>query len=134
MSVSIFDILNLMESTKPSWDELTDEQKKAYSPFMINRFVSSKKQYLPILAKVATLKLTPEQHYTLINSLLSPQKHYFDYKAYKTTKMYTDEQLYALRQEFKIGNKDAKRYAEFLSEVELRELTARWKPLYDAYK
>ena len=57
-SIGLFDVLNMIEGQKLPWDKLPDEYKKAYSQFMINRFVSSQELYVPIVAELACMATT----------------------------------------------------------------------------
>lgn len=132
--MNIFDVVSSIELEKLPWSQTTEEFKKTYSQFMINRIVSSKKQYLPIIAKLSTLKLTDEKHYEFLCSLINKQKHYFDYKSYKQNKVLDKLTLYALEHEFNIGYKDAMRYADMLSAADLKQLCSKWQNHYDTYK
>lgn len=132
--MNIFDVVGVIELDKRPWSQLDDEFKKTYSQFMINRIVSSKKQYLPLIAKLSTMKLSDEQHYTFLCSLVNKQKHYFDYKSYKQNKMLDKLTMYALEHEFNIGYKDAMRYAEMLSAADLKALCKKWQNHFDTYK
>ena len=132
--MNIFDVVGVIELDKRPWSQLDDEFKKTYSQFMINRIVSSKKQYLPLIAKLSTMKLSDEQHYTFLCSLVNKQKHYFDYKSYKQNKMLDKLTMYALEHEFNIGCKDAMRYAEMLSAADLKALCKKWQNHFDTYK
>ena len=133
--MTLFEVLNSIELDKKPWNELSEDFKKVYSQFMFNRFVSSKKQYLPLIAKLSTMKLTDEQHYSVLCSLLDRQLHYFNYKAYKQKDKLVDElTLYALQHEFNIGFKDAQRYANILSVADLKELCNKWRNHYNTYK
>ena len=132
--MNIFDVVGVIELDKRPWSQLDDEFKKTYSQFMINRIVSSKKQYLPLIAKLSTMKLSDEQHYMFLCSLVNKQKHYFDYKSYKQNKMLDKLTMYALEHEFNIGYKDAMRYAEMLSAADLKALCKKWQNHFDTYK
>jgi len=132
--MNIFDIINEIETSKTAWIDLSEDFKKAYSQFMLNRFISSKKQYLPIIAKLSTLKLSDEQHYNFLCSLINRQKHYFDYKAYKSTKTLDPEIAFAITSEYKVGKREAERYLQLLSELDVKNLTKKWHAAYEAYK
>lgn len=133
--MNLFEALNSIELDKKPWNELSEDFKKVYSQFMFNRFISSKKQYLPVIAKLSTMKLSDEQHYNVLCFLLDKQKHYFDYKAYKQKDKLVDElTLYVLQHEFNVGFKDAQRYADILSVVDLKELCKKWQNHYNTYK
>lgn len=132
--MNIFDVLNSIELEKKPWAELDDDFKKAYSQFMLNRLVSSKKQYLPIIAKLSTMKLSDDKHYEFLCSLINKQKHYFDYKSYKQNKALDNLTVYALEHEFEIGYKDAMHYADIMSAKDIKLLCQKWKNHYDTYK
>lgn len=133
--MTLFEALNSIELDKKPWNELTDDFKKVYSQFMFNRFISSKKQYLPLIAKLSTMKLSDEQHYNVLCSLLDRQLHYFNYKAYKQKdKSIDDLTLYAVQHEFDVGLKDAQRYADILSIADLKVLCDKWRNHYNTYK
>ncbi len=132
--MNIFDVLNSIEFDKKPWAELDDDFKKAYSQFMLNRLISSKKQYLPIIAKLSTMKLSDDKHYAFLCSLINKQKHYFDYKSYKQNKLLDALTVYSLEHEFEIGYKDAMRYADILTDNDLKLLCKKWKNHYDTYK
>lgn len=132
--MTIFDVLNEIELGKHPWSELSDDMKKAYNQFMINRFISSKKQYLQLLADITTMKLTDEQHYSLLKYAIARQKHYFDYKAYKNAKTIDDETLKAISREFKVSKRDAMRYIHQLSVTVIKQIVDKWHDFYVNYK
>lgn len=132
--MTIFDVLNEIEFDKKPWAELDDEFKKTYSQFMLNRLVSSKSQYLPIIAKLSTMGLTDEQHYMFLTSVVKRQKHYFNYKSYKVNKPVDDKTLFAIMQEFKRGRKEALMYLDLLSVEDVKQIVNKWMPYYETYK
>lgn len=133
--MTLIEALNSIELDKKPWNDLTDDFKKVYSQFMFNRFISSKKQYLPLIAKLSTMKLSNEQHYNVLCSLLDRQLHYFNNKAYKQKdKSIDDLTLYAVQHEFDVGLKDAQRYADILSIADLKVLCDKWRNHYNTYK
>lgn len=132
---TLFDMLNIMESIKTPWNELSEEQQKLWSPYMINRFISSREEYLPFLDMISQFNLTNEQHYTFLCNLIDgSRKHYFDYKAYKGSKDITEEDkllIWACCREYEIGAKEAKSYLKMMSNTVKSELKSKWE---DAYK
>lgn len=127
---TMFDMLNIIETTKTPWNELTEDQQKVWNPYMVNRFISSKEIYLPIIAELDTLTLTPEQHYTLVCQFVSNNhKHYFDYKSYKKEKVATSDELliYACSKEYEISKKEAKMYLENMKSEAKVQLKTKWE-------
>ena len=132
--MNVIDILSLLENKQFEWNELAEDVQKSYSQFMINRFVSSKIQYVNVLAEVARYKMTNEQHYNLVKDLIAKQKHYFNYKSYKKAKDNSTDDLliFAIKKELEVGKREAESYIEFLSETDIKEVKAKWKPIYDS--
>lgn len=138
--ISLFDVLNEIESKQRDWNELGEDFHKAYSQFMINRFISSKKNYVGAIELLTKYKLPDEIHYEYCRSLLNQQKHYFDYKAYKNTKEVDELAIYALRHEYEISLRDAQSYYDMLMDethtggVEtLNNLKSKWEQHYKTF-
>lgn len=135
---TLFDMLSMIETVKTPWKDLTEDQQKAYAPYMINRFVSSKEIYAPAVAQIDTLKLTPEQHYALMCELVSnTHRNYFDYKAYKKSKD-TDKNydllIWACSKEYEIGAREAKMYLESMKQEVKDQLLQKWEESYKIQK
>jgi len=135
---TLFDMLSMIETVKTPWKDLTEDQQKAYAPYMINRFVSSKEIYAPAVAQIDTLKLTPEQHYALMCELVSnTHRNYFDYKAYKKSKD-TDKNydllIWACSKEYEIGAREAKMYLESMKQEVKEQLIQKWEESYKLQK
>ena len=131
---SLYDMILIAESVKTPWKDLTEEQQKLWTPYVINRFISSREEYAPLIAMVEKYNLTPEQHYTFICSLIDGRrKHYFNYKAYKTDKATDDEKLliWACSKEYEIGAREAKMYLADMTDDVKDALKAKWKDSYD---
>lgn len=131
---SLYDMILIAESVKTPWQDLTEEQQKLWTPYVINRFISSREEYAPLIAMVEKYRLTTEQHYTFICSLIDGRrKHYFNYKAYKTDKATDDEKLliWACSKEYEIGAREAKMYLADMKDDVKNALKAKWKDSYD---
>lgn len=133
-SIGLFDVLGMIEGAKTPWNDLDEGYHKAYSQFMINRFISSKDVYLPIIEKLSTLKVTDQQHYEILcNAISGSRRHFFDYKSYKKEKVGKDEEflIFALSKEYEIGKREAKTYINKINESEKTYLKNKWTDLYD---
>lgn len=121
----IFEILSSICTKKYDWANLPDEYKSAYNQFILNRFLSSYEYLLPLINELTIKKLTNQQHYTILYTWVKKTKHYFNYEAYKTEA--TDHDLIvALKKEYDIGNKEAKRYNELLNDAQRNILKTKW--------
>lgn len=121
----IFEILSSICTKKYDWANLPDEYKSTYNQFILNRFLSSYEYLLPLINELTIKKLTNQQHYTILYTWVKKTKHYFNYEAYKTEAMDQDL-IVALKKEYDIGNKEAKRYNELLNDVQRNILKTKW--------
>ena len=128
----LFETLNFLCNKQYTWDELPEENKKAYSQFMINRFMSSYEYLLPILCELTTITYTNEQHYRVLYEFVKRTKHYFNYNAYKVESKEDPDLILAIKKEYKIGNREARRYNEVLTEPQKEYIKKRWSD-YIAY-
>lgn len=121
----IFEILSSICTKKYDWTNLPDEYKSAYNQFILNRFLSSYEYLLPLINELTIQKLTNQQHYTVLYTWVKKTKHYFNYEAYKTEAADQDL-IIALKKEYNIGTKEAKRYNELLNDAQRNILKTKW--------
>lgn len=121
----IFEILGSICTKKYDWTNLPDEYKSAYNQFILNRFLSSYEYLLPLINELTIQKLTNQQHYTVLYTWVKKTKHYFNYEAYKTEAVDQDL-IIALKKEYNIGTKEAKRYNELLNDAQRNILKTKW--------
>jgi hypothetical protein len=121
----IFEILSSICTKKYDWTNLPDEYKSAYNQFILNRFLSSYEYLLPLINELTIQKLTNQQHYTVLYTWVKKTKHYFNYEAYKTETVDQDL-IIALKKEYNIGTKEAKRYNELLNDAQRNILKTKW--------
>ena len=121
----LFDTLNFICTKQYKWEKLPEDCRKNYSQFMLNRFLSSYEYLIPLVNELSIQKLSNKQHYTVLYTWVKKTKHYFNYSAYKTEKENPDLMM-AVKKEYNIGNREAKRYLKLLNN-ELREkLLTKW--------
>ena len=99
---------------------------------MINRFMSSYEYLLPILCELTTITYTNEQHYRVLYEFVKRTKHYFNYNAYKVESKEDPDLILAIKKEYKIGNREARRYNEVLTEPQ-KEYIKKRQSDYIAY-
>jgi hypothetical protein len=78
----IFDFLNCLFVTKTKWDDLSELDKKAFNPYMINRFISMHPDYISIVNYLQQYTITgmnPREVYKLYLDLLPKQKFFAKY-------------------------------------------------------
>ena len=72
---SLFDHVNQITSVQnPNyWDEISDEDKKSWSNYMINRFLTMKSDWIDLVNEVQKYPLEPKNLYKVYTSVL-PKK------------------------------------------------------------
>lgn len=83
---SIFDFLKDIFSTKPKWDEFSSVDKKAFSGYMINRFISMDMDYINIINEFQQYSLNNELIYKLYSSVFPKRNFFAKYIKAKNTK------------------------------------------------
>lgn len=81
-SKSIFDFLNCLFYTKTKWDDLSELDKKAFNPYMINRFISMDMDYVGIVNYLQQYTITgmaPREVYKLYLDFLPKRKFFAKY-------------------------------------------------------
>jgi len=86
---SLFDHVNAVTSEQhPNyWDEISDDDKKTWSNFMVNRFLSMKPEWIEFVNEVQRHPLKPKELYKVYIDILPKKKQWLKYiKGDKKTK------------------------------------------------
>ena len=78
---SLFDHVNQVTSVQnPNyWDEISDEDKKTWSNYMINRFLSMKSDWIDLVNEVQKYPLEPKDLYKVYTSILPKKRQWLRY-------------------------------------------------------
>ena len=78
---SLFDHVNQVTSVQnPSyWDEISDEDKKTWSNYMVNRFLSMKSDWIDLVNEVQKYNLKPELIYKTYMDIIPKGNYYLRY-------------------------------------------------------
>ena len=78
---SLFDHVNQVTSVQnPNyWDEISDEDKKTWSNYMINRFLSMKSDWIDLVNEIQKYPLEPKELYKVYTSILPKKKQWLRY-------------------------------------------------------
>ena len=77
----VFDYLNQITKyqKKGFWESLSDEDKKGWSTFLVNRFLSMRSDFLPIVNEVQKYNLKPELIYKTYMDIIPKGNYYLRY-------------------------------------------------------
>lgn len=115
--MTIFDWLNEITGTKRPWNEFTDDAKESFNPYMINRFISMKRDYIDIVNIAQKYTLPKGKLYEFYCGLLPKSKSFFRYV--KSTKSINQDQVNALAKYYMCSTREIIDILPLLEEQEI---------------
>lgn len=112
---SLFDHLSGITHEKVSWDKLTDADRKSFSSYMINRWLSMNQSYIELvneLQKYTVGLLENREVYNLYLDVLPKQKSFNKYIKGKKSSKYNTELIDLLSNHFVISRKEVTEYLD----------------------
>tara|TARA_B100000131_G_scaffold113898_1_gene110952 strand:+ start:227 stop:676 length:450 start_codon:yes stop_codon:yes gene_type:complete len=78
---SLFDhIKQITDVQNPNyWDEISDDDKKSWSNYMVNRFLSMKMEWVDFVNEVQRYPLEPKQLYKVYTDILPKKRQWLKY-------------------------------------------------------
>ena len=78
---NLFDHINAITSRQHSnyWDEISDEDKKSWSNYMVNRFLSMKMEQIEFVNEVQKYPLKPKELYKVYTDILPKKRQWLKY-------------------------------------------------------
>jgi len=126
--MNLFSWIDELFVKKRKWDSFSDEDKKKFSPFMVNRYLSMNDDFLPIINhfQKLTIEVMPiGVVYKFYCSLLPKKKTFLRYLSGKKTK--TNEKVVPFIQEyFEASKLQASEYYNLMTTDELKSLLKKY--------
>ncbi len=121
-----FSFLKGMTETKAVFDFSLNEVKTAYKQFLLNRYLSSIRIFIPLVVVVNRMGVIPdEMHYEFFKSKLPERKFYFKYLSRK--KELNEHEIVCISDYYEISRREAKIYLEILNTNQIKEITNKFK-------
>jgi hypothetical protein len=123
--MTIFDHLSNITDKKVNWNTLNDVDKKAFSPYLINRWLSMNMDFIEIvneLQKYTIGQLSAAETYKLYFEFLPKQKQFNKYVKGKKADKYNQDLVELLSQHFCVSEKESTEYIEILESTNKDEL------------
>lgn len=114
-SASIFDHLSNITDKKTPWSELSESDKKSFSPYMINRLLSMNVNFIELVNELQQYtigQLPPEITYRLYSEVLPKQKQFNKYIKGKKEGKFNSELVDLICKHFSISQKESVEYIE----------------------
>lgn len=122
---TFFEALKDITDRKRELDFSQDDVKKAYVPYMINRYVSMCEPYVPLVNEINKYEIPTEIHHRYYQDML-PKRHVF-FNYIKKTKDVTLEDKKYICAYYECSMRDADEYVRILTEEQLQEILSKYK-------
>jgi len=120
-----FDFLKLVHNKKVNWEDLTEEEQKAWNTFIINRALSFTSDYLDIINKIQPYtggQLTPAEIFKYYQSMLPSNFRFQKWIKGNKPKTFNRDLLALVSAYFECSCKQAEDYLSILDKKELKTL------------
>jgi hypothetical protein len=119
---TIFDWLKEINYNKSPWSKFSDEHKKSFEPYMINRFLSMNKDYIELVNYVQTTPYSEKEKYYKIYCNFLPKKQFWSKYIKAEKSNINDELIKHISFYFECASKDAIDYIDLLNKDQLKEI------------
>ena len=124
-----WEYIDAMTINKKDLDMSDPAISKNYSPYMINRWLSSVDIFIPIVNDINIHgdTMSKQSHYNFLKGILPKQKIHIDYKAVSIHKNLDIKDIRYVATYFKVGIKEAKLYISMLTNKEVKDILKTFK-------
>ena len=119
------------KQTEDYWGTLNDTERKRWSNYMINRFLSMKMDWISLVNEVQQYNLKPKDLYRLYIDILPKGKQWLKYTKRRKKMNYPNWLLEIMTKEFKISILEAGQHLDILymteqGKIEVREVLMKY--------
>jgi hypothetical protein len=122
---NIFEHISGITDKKTPWDVLSDIDKKSFTPYIINRWLSMNMDFIELvneLQRYTIGQISNEETYKLYYDILPKQKQFNKYIKGKKADKYNPALVELLSQHFLVSEKEAMEYIDMYQETSLNTL------------
>jgi len=120
-----FDYLKLVHNKKVNWEDLTEDEQKAWNTFIINRALSFTSDYLDIVNKIQPYtggQLTPAEIFKYYQSMLPSNFRFQKWIKGTKTHSYNPNMVEVISSYIECSKKQAEDYLKILDKKEIKNL------------
>jgi hypothetical protein len=119
---TIFDWLQEVTYNKTSWNSFSNEQKKTFEPYMINRLLSMNKDYLELINYIQMIPIADKEKYYKIYCGLVPKKKIWNKYIKSSSNSKNKELINYMTLYFECSNKEVSEYLDLLSKEQIKDI------------
>jgi len=130
---SLFDHINQITAVQnPNyWEQISEEDKKTWSNYMVNRFLSMKSEWVELVNELQKYNLKPKELYKLYTNVLPKGKQWLKYTKGRNDMSYPEWLINIFRNSNECSRKEAIDAIDMLmltegGMMELGELGRKW--------
>jgi len=123
--MTIFDWIGQILVDKKPWDSFDESDQKAFSPFIINRWLSMDEEFIEVVnyfQKYAIGTLEPKEVYKWYSDFLPRGKRFNKYIKSKNKKKYDPVLVGVMCTHFECSKQQVGEYLELIHKEELKEI------------
>ena len=119
--MNLFSWINELFVGKRDWDSFSDADKKKFSPFMVNRYLSMSSDYIQIVNYIQKywMVMSPKSVYQFYCNLLPKKKTYLRYLSGKKEKT-NDKVVPFIMKYFEVSKLQASEYYDLMPKDDLK--------------
>ncbi|MBC8421977.1 MAG: hypothetical protein H8E03_00995 [Pelagibacteraceae bacterium] len=124
----LFDHLNQVTNVQNQlyWDNLTKSDKKSWSNYMVNRFLSMKMEWTDFVNDMQKIKIDSKYLYLVYSNILPKGKQYLKYIKKKKDTIYNTQVIQKLAEYFQLSLSESEDYLNLLSKDQIREIVSKY--------
>lgn len=128
-AATMFDFIDGVTHKKKEWSKWSDMDQKAFSPFMMNRFLSMRMELTELINEFQTYTiglLRPQETYKLYHELLPNNKAFSKYIKGKSEDKYEKGLIEQIAEHYQIGKSEAVDYIELMNKETLDRIISMY--------
>ena len=130
---SLFDHITQITKVQNSkyWEQISEEDKKTWSNYMVNRFLSMKSEWIELVNELQKYNLEPKELYKLYTNVLPKGKQWLKYTKGRSDMDYPELLINIIRNNDESSRKEAIEAIDMLmltegGMMELGEVARKW--------
>ena len=128
-AATMFDFIDGVTHKKKEWSKWSDMDQKAFSPYMMNRFLSMRMELTELINEFQTYTiglLRPQETYKLYHELLPNNKTFAKYIKGRNEDKYEKGLINQITEHYQIGKSEAVDYIELMNKETLDRIISMY--------
>jgi hypothetical protein len=128
-AATMFDFIDGVTHKKKEWSRWSDMDQKAFSPFMMNRFLSMRMELTELINEFQTYTiglLRPQETYKLYHELLPNNKAFAKYIKGKSEDKYEKGLIEQIAEHYQVSKSEAADYVDLMDKVQCERILSMY--------